>query len=64
MGGWRKLHNEELHNIHSLPNIIKNYEVKGSEIGRHVARMRGENECIYGIGGKARRKETTRKTKT
>jgi hypothetical protein len=23
MGGWRKLHNEELHNLHSLPNIIR-----------------------------------------
>jgi hypothetical protein len=24
----------------------------------------GEEECIYDIGGKARRKETARKTKT
>jgi hypothetical protein len=22
-GGWRKLHNEELHNLYSLPNIIR-----------------------------------------
>jgi hypothetical protein len=22
MGGWRKLHNEELHNFYSSPNII------------------------------------------
>jgi hypothetical protein len=22
-GGWRKLHNEELHNSYSLPNIIR-----------------------------------------
>jgi hypothetical protein len=22
-GGWRKLHNEELHNLYSLPSIIK-----------------------------------------
>jgi hypothetical protein len=29
----------------------------------HVARM-GEEECIQNIGGKARRKEPIRKTKT
>jgi hypothetical protein len=23
MGGWRKLHNEELHNLYSLPSIIR-----------------------------------------
>jgi hypothetical protein len=22
-GGWRRLHNEELHNLYSSPNIIK-----------------------------------------
>jgi hypothetical protein len=22
-GGWRKLHNEEIHNMYSSPNIIK-----------------------------------------
>jgi hypothetical protein len=22
-GGWRKLHNEELHNLHSSPSIIR-----------------------------------------
>jgi hypothetical protein len=22
-GGWRKLHNEELHNLYSLPSIIR-----------------------------------------
>jgi hypothetical protein len=22
-GGWSKLHNEELHNLHSLPSIIR-----------------------------------------
>jgi hypothetical protein len=29
-----------------------------------VARMRGEEECMYDMDGKARRKETTRKNKT
>jgi hypothetical protein len=23
MGGWRKLHNEELHNVYISPNIIE-----------------------------------------
>jgi hypothetical protein len=22
-GGWRKLHNEELHNLHSSPSIVR-----------------------------------------
>jgi hypothetical protein len=26
VGGWRKLHNEELHNLYSSPNIIRMIE--------------------------------------
>jgi hypothetical protein len=29
---------------------------------RHIARIWGEEEFIQGVGGKARKKETTRKT--
>jgi hypothetical protein len=62
-GGWRKLHNEELHNLYSLPSIIRMMKPRRRWTG-HVARMGGEEECIYDIGREARRKETTRKTKT
>jgi hypothetical protein len=30
-GGWRKIHNEELHNLYSLPNIIR--IIKEDDIG-------------------------------
>jgi hypothetical protein len=33
-------------------------------MGRTSSTNGGEEECIQDIGGKARRKETTRKTKT
>jgi hypothetical protein len=36
MGGWRKLHNEELHNMYSPPSIIKT--IKSSRTG-YIARM-------------------------
>jgi hypothetical protein len=58
----RKLHNEELHNLYSSPNIIRMIKSRRMRWEGHVVRM-GEEECIYDIGGNARRKETTRKTK-
>jgi hypothetical protein len=32
-GGWRKLHNEELHDMYSLPSIMRNYQVEEDEVG-------------------------------
>jgi hypothetical protein len=26
--GWRKLHNEELHNVHSSPNVIRKIQMR------------------------------------
>jgi hypothetical protein len=31
--GWIKLHNEELHNLYSLPSMNWNYQVKEDEVG-------------------------------
>jgi hypothetical protein len=61
-GEWRKLHNEEHHVILAKDN--QNDQVKEDEIGTACSTNGSEDECIYDIGGKARMKETTRKTKT
>jgi hypothetical protein len=57
----RKVHNEEFHNLHSSPNIIRTIKSGRMRWAGHVARM--GRRGIH-IGGKAKRKETTRKTKT
>jgi hypothetical protein len=38
-GGWRKLHNEELHNLHSSPSIIRMIKSRRMRWAGHVARM-------------------------
>jgi hypothetical protein len=62
-GGWRGLYNEELHNLYSSPIIIRMMKSRRMRWVRNVAGMRGRCPHIYVTGGKARRKETTRKIK-
>jgi hypothetical protein len=38
LGGWRKLHNEELHNLYSAPNIIRMNKSRRMRWAEHVAR--------------------------
>jgi hypothetical protein len=45
-GGWRKLHEEEHHNVYSSPSINKNDEVKDDEMGS-VCSMNGGEENAY-----------------
>jgi hypothetical protein len=47
-GGWRELHNEELHNLYSSPSIITIVKLRGMGWTRHVARM-VEMRNSYGI---------------
>jgi hypothetical protein len=61
-GEWRKLHNEELHNLYSPPDIIRQVKSRNEVGGACGTHGRGE-KSVQGFGGKARRKETTRKTK-
>jgi hypothetical protein len=60
IGGWRKLHNEELNNLYSSPNIIRTIKSRRIRWAGNVACS--EEECLHGFGWKSRRKETTRKT--
>jgi hypothetical protein len=45
---WRKLHNEELHNLNSSPNIIRMIKSRRMRWAGHVARM-GQTRNAYRI---------------
>jgi hypothetical protein len=47
-GDWRKLHNEELHNLYSSPNIIRLIKSRRMRSSGHVARM-GKKKNAYRI---------------
>jgi hypothetical protein len=47
-GDWRKLHNEELHNLYYSPNIIRMIKSRRLRWAGHVARM-GEKRNAYRI---------------
>jgi hypothetical protein len=53
-GNWRKLHNEELHNLYSSPNIIR--MIKSRRMSRVCSTNGGKGECMRDIDGKAKRK--------
>jgi hypothetical protein len=54
-GSWRRLHNEELHNLYSSPNIrvIKSRRVRWP---RHVARMGAMRNAYKILVGKPEEK--------
>jgi hypothetical protein len=47
-GDWRKLHSEELHNLYSSPNIIKQIKSRHMRWTGHVACM-GEERKVYKV---------------
>jgi hypothetical protein len=49
-GGWRKLHNEELHNLYSSPSIIRMIKSRRMRWARHVARMEKRTACRILVG--------------
>jgi hypothetical protein len=47
-GEWRKLYSEELHNLYSSPNIIRQIKSKRMRLAGHMARM-GEERKVYKV---------------
>jgi hypothetical protein len=47
-GEWRKLHNGELHNLYSSPDIIRQIKSRRMRWAEHVARM-GEGRNVYSV---------------
>jgi hypothetical protein len=47
-GEWRKLHNGELHNLYSSPDIIRQIKSRRMRWAGHVARM-GEGRNVYRV---------------
>jgi hypothetical protein len=55
-GGWRKLHNEEHHNLCSFSSVIRRIK---DEIGRSCS-MVGENACRIFVGKSERKRPLER----
>jgi hypothetical protein len=47
-GSWRKLHNDELHNLYSSPNTVRVIKVRRLRWAGHVACM-GEGRGVYRV---------------
>jgi hypothetical protein len=47
-GSWRKLHNDELHDLYSSPNIVRVIKSRRMRWAGHVARM-GDGRGVYRI---------------
>jgi len=61
-GDWRRLHNEELNDLYSSPNIVRVIKSRGMRWAGHVARM-GEERVVYRVlMGETGGKKTTGET--
>jgi hypothetical protein len=61
-GSWRKLHNDELHDLYSSPNIVSVFKIKEDGVDGTCGVHGGGEKYLQSFGWEARRKETTGKT--
>jgi hypothetical protein len=52
IGRWRKLHNEELHNLYCSPSIIKIIKSRRMRWAEHVAKMGSKRNAYRILVGK------------
>lgn len=50
IGDWGKLHNQELHDLHLLPNIIRVFKSRSMRWAEYVTR-KGDNRGAYSFSG-------------
>ena len=53
-GEWRRLHNEELNDFYTSPNIVRVIKSRRMRLAGHVARMGEERGCIGSCWGNRR----------
>ena len=63
-GEWRKLHNEELNNLYSLPNIVRVVKSRRMRWAGYVARMGKDRGVHRMLVGKPEGKKAFGETKT
>jgi hypothetical protein len=56
-GDWRRLHNVELHDLYTSPNLIRLSKSRRTRGAGHVARMT-DKKCIQNLCRKSRKKRS------
>jgi hypothetical protein len=61
-GGWRRLHNEELHNLYTSPDVIRVIKSRRMRWTRHVVRTVEMRNMYKVLVKKSERKKPLRRT--
>jgi hypothetical protein len=62
-GGYIKVHNEEFHNLHSSPCIIRTIKSRSMRLARYVARMENNTNAYRLLVGKPEGKRPVRRSR-